>query len=174
MYVFTCAQSCLTLCNLMECSPPGSSVHGIFQARILEWPMKGYSNLLFDHWNLFLWKKRLRGKKRKKWQCFCYSKGFPGGSEVKTSAFKCRRPGFDPWVRKIPWRRKWQPTPIFLPGESHGWRSLATVHGVAKSRTRLSDLTFTFNNFVILKDLFFLGNQSLLFPTVTHQMAVFN
>ena len=36
-----------------------------------------------------------------------------------------RRPGFDPWVRKIPWRRAWQPTPVFLPGESHGQRSLA-------------------------------------------------
>ena len=34
------------------------------------------------------------------------------------------RPGFDPWVRKIPWRRKWQPTPVFLPGKSHGQRSL--------------------------------------------------
>ena len=34
------------------------------------------------------------------------------------------RPGFDPWVGKIPWKRKWQPTPVFLPGESHGWRSL--------------------------------------------------
>ena len=34
------------------------------------------------------------------------------------------RPGFDTWVGKIPWRRKWQPTPVFLPGESHGWRSL--------------------------------------------------
>ena len=33
-----------------------------------------------------------------------------------------RRCGFDPWVRKIPWRRKWQPTPIFLPGESHEQR----------------------------------------------------
>ena len=32
--------------------------------------------------------------------------------------------GFDPWIRKIPWRRKWQPTPIFLPGKSHGQRSL--------------------------------------------------
>ena len=31
---------------------------------------------------------------------------------------------FDPWVRKIPWRRVWQPTPIFLPAESHGERSL--------------------------------------------------
>ena len=33
--------------------------------------------------------------------------------------------GFNPWVGKIPWRRKWQPTPVFLPGKSHGWRSLA-------------------------------------------------
>ena len=38
---------------------------------------------------------------------------------------RLRRLGFDPWVRKNPWRRKWQPPPVFLPGESHGWRSLA-------------------------------------------------
>ena len=31
---------------------------------------------------------------------------------------------FDPWVGKIPWRRKWQPTPVLLPGKFHGWRSL--------------------------------------------------
>ena len=37
---------------------------------------------------------------------------------------QCRRPRFDPWVRKIPWRRKWQPTPVFLPGKSHGQRSM--------------------------------------------------
>ena len=43
----------------------------------------------------------------------------------KESACQCRRPGFDPWVEKFPWRRKWQPTPVFLPGESHGQRSLA-------------------------------------------------
>ena len=35
------------------------------------------------------------------------------------------RHGFDPWVGKIPWRREWQPTPVFLPGDSHGWRNLA-------------------------------------------------
>ena len=46
--------------------------------------------------------------------------GLPGGSVVKESTFQCRKHGFDPWVRKIPWRRKWQPTPVFLPGESHG------------------------------------------------------
>ena len=33
-------------------------------------------------------------------------------------------PGFDPWVGKIPWRRKWQPTPVTLPGKSHGQRRL--------------------------------------------------
>ena len=37
---------------------------------------------------------------------------------------QCRRPGFDPWVGKIPWRREWQPTPVFLPGKSHGQRNL--------------------------------------------------
>jgi len=42
---------------------------------------------------------------------------------VKIS-LQCRRLGFDPWVRKIPWRRKWQPTPVFSPGKSHGQRSL--------------------------------------------------
>ena len=48
-----------------------------------------------------------------------------------------RRHGFDLWVRKIPWRRIWQPTPVFLPGESPGqW---ATVHRVTKSWTRLSN-----------------------------------
>ena len=49
-----------------------------------------------------------------------------------------RRPGFDPWVGKIPWRRAWQPTPGFLPGESHGQRSLEGYSSwVAKSWIRL-------------------------------------
>ena len=38
---------------------------------------------------------------------------------------QCSRPGFDPWVGKIPWRREWQPTPVLLPGESHGQWNLA-------------------------------------------------
>ena len=38
---------------------------------------------------------------------------------------QCRRPGFDPWVGKIPWRRIWQPILVFLPGKFHGWKSLA-------------------------------------------------
>ena len=43
---------------------------------------------------------------------------------LPANAGRCKRPGFDPWVGKIPWRRAWQPTPIFLSGESHGQRSL--------------------------------------------------
>ena len=43
----------------------------------------------------------------------------------KKPACQCRINGLDPWIWKIPWRRKWQPTPIFLPGKSHGPRSLA-------------------------------------------------
>ena len=39
------------------------------------------------------------------------------------------------WIKKIPWGREWQPTPVFLPGEFHGQRSLATVHGIEKNRT---------------------------------------
>ena len=50
--------------------------------------------------------------------------GFSSGSDSKESTCKWRRPRFSPWVGKIPWRREWQPTPVFLPGEAHGQRSL--------------------------------------------------
>ena len=53
--------------------------------------------------------------------------GFPGGISGKEFACQCRRHRrhrLDPWVRKIPWRRAWQPIPVFLPGEFHGQRSL--------------------------------------------------
>ena len=53
----------------------------------------------------------------------------------------CRRCEFNPWVRKIPQRRVWQPTPVFLPGESHGQRSLgATVYRVTESWRQLKRL----------------------------------
>ena len=44
---------------------------------------------------------------------------------LPTNAGRYKKQGFDPWVRKIPWRRIQQPTPVFLPGKSHGQRSLA-------------------------------------------------
>ena len=58
----------------------------------------------------------------------CRQQGFPGGASGRepTCQFRRhRRHGFDPWVGKIPWRRPWQPTPVFLPGEPHGQRILA-------------------------------------------------
>ena len=51
-----------------------------------------------------------------------YILGFPGGASGKEPACQCqrpKRPGFDPSVGKIPWRRVWQPIPVFLPRESH-------------------------------------------------------
>ena len=50
--------------------------------------------------------------------------GLPWWLSQYRICLQCRRPGFDPWVWKIPWRRKWQPTPVFLLGESHGQRTL--------------------------------------------------
>ena len=51
---------------------------------------------------------------------------------------QCRRPGFDLWVSKIPWRREWRPTPVFLPGESHAQRSLV---GYSTWSRKESDMT---------------------------------
>ena len=45
---------------------------------------------------------------------------------------RCKSHRFEPWVGKIPWRRKWQPTPVFLPGKSHGQRSLVGCRGVTR------------------------------------------
>ena len=56
-------------------------------------------------------------------QLIVFSKGFSGDSDGKESACNAGD-GFDPWVRKIPWRREWLPTPVFLPGKSYGQRSL--------------------------------------------------
>ena len=51
---------------------------------------------------------------------------FPGGTGCKELTCQCRRYkrcGFNPWVRKIPWKRAWQPTPVFLLENTHGQRS---------------------------------------------------
>ena len=71
--------------------------------------------------------------------------GFSGGTSGKEPTCQCRRHkrhGFNLWVGKIPWRRAWQPTPLFLPGESHGQRSLMGYNPSAdKSWTRLKRLS---------------------------------
>ena len=86
-----------TLCEPMDYIPQGSSVHGILQARMLEWAAIPFS----------------RGT------------GLPWWFRCSRIHLQWRRPGFNPWVRKIPWIREWPPTPVFLPGEFHRLRSLA-------------------------------------------------
>ena len=107
-------QSCPTLCDPMDCSPPGSfhpwsflskstgvGCHFLLQGNL---PDPGYRlDVLYLHM------------------------GFPGGTSGKEPACQCRRHkrrGFDPWVGKQPLRRKQQLTPVFLPGESLGQRTL--------------------------------------------------
>ena len=80
-------------------------------------------------------------KKKYRWPV-----GFPGGASGKEPACQRRRHErhrFNPRVGKIRWWRAWQPTPVFLPGESHGQRSLVgfIVHRVAKSQTLLKQLS---------------------------------
>ena len=74
------------------------------------------------------------------------SLGFPGGASSEELICQCRRLNrrrFNPWVRKILCRRKWQPVQVFLPGKFHGQRSLEgyTVHEAIKSRTRMNTHT---------------------------------
>ena len=111
------AQSCLTLCDPMDYEPPGFSVHGILQVRILEGiaiPISRGSSLPRD------WTQASH-------------KDFPGGLDSKEPCLQGSRHGFDPWVGKIPWRRESLPTPVFC-----------IVHGVSKSQPRLSDFHFHF------------------------------
>ena len=104
------AQSCPALCNPMDCSLAGSSVHGILQARILEWvafispgdlPYPG-----IQPWSLTLQADSLSSE--------------PPGKESR-NCLKCRRPRSDHCVRKMPQRREWLPSLVFLPGELLKW-----------------------------------------------------
>ena len=70
--------------------------------------------------------------------------GFPGGTSGKEPTSQCRRCkrcGFDSWVGKIPWRRAREPTPVFLPGESHGQRSLAGYHPKGCKESDVTEVT---------------------------------
>ena len=73
----------------------------------------------------------------------CLNPGLPrwwcSSKEPACQSRRLRRCGFSPWVGKIPWRRAWQPTPVFLPGKSHGQRCLVGYSpGVAKNQIWLS------------------------------------
>ena len=89
--------------------------------------------------------RKLGGTSRIQWVSGWWQRGgLPWWLSGKKSTCPCRRHGFDPWVRKIPWWREWLLTPVFLPGESHGQRSLGGLQfmGVPKE----SDTTEQLNN----------------------------
>ena len=109
------SHSCRILCDPMDYSLPDSSVRGIIPGRILEWIAISSS----------------RGSSRPRVEPKPpVASALPGRFwwlSGKQSACQCRshkRLGFNPWVRKILWSRKWQPTPVFFPGRSHEQRSL--------------------------------------------------
>ena len=73
------------------------------------------------------------------------SRDFPGGTSGKESAYQCRRCQrcvFSPSVEKIPWSRKWQPTPVFLPGEFHGQRFIILSTQMKNKHTQNKDNIF--------------------------------
>ena len=68
----------------------------------------------------------------------------PSGTSGKEPACQCRRHkrrGFDPWVRKIPWRKAWQPTPVFLPGKSHGQRKPVSYRPQGCKESNMTEAT---------------------------------
>ena len=70
--------------------------------------------------------------------------GFPGGAGGKEPTCQCskhKRQGFHPWVRKIPWGRAWQLTPVFLSEESHGQRSLACYNPLCSKELDMTEAT---------------------------------
>ena len=79
------------------------------------------------------------------------------GKESTCQFRRQRRCWFDPWIRTIPWRRKWQHTPVFLPGESHGQRTLVGYSPwVTKRWTRLKRMSMYHAH----EDLIMVGNVS--------------
>ena len=84
---------------------------------------------ILSDWKLILigvWKKKKTTPDEYFLKAVVYlTMGLPWWLRWWRVCLQCRRPGFDTWVWKIPWRGEWQPTPVFLPGEFHGQKSLA-------------------------------------------------
>ena len=68
--------------------------------------------------------------------------GFPGGSDSKSICLQCWRPRFVPWVRKIPWKRKWQTIAVLLPGKFHGLKPLESTQSDMTEQLHIHFHTF--------------------------------
>ena len=114
-------QPCPILCGPTDGRPPGSAVPGILQARTLEW-----NNIQLPVAKIQKQPKCPSTDEQIKKIRYIDIHGLPGGTfkEPACQCRGCKRWGFETWAGKIPCRRTWKPTLIFLPGESHGQRSL--------------------------------------------------
>ena len=142
------AQSCPILCDPVDCGPPGSFVHGIFPARILEWvAMPSYqprrifptqeSNWAFLHCMQIPYCLSHQGSPRiLEWVAYPFSRGSSQPRNA-TGVFCIAAGFFISWATReahalvtqilfgsLLWRRQWHPAPVLLSGKSHGWRSL--------------------------------------------------
>ena len=111
--------ACSGISDSLQPYASGSSAHGSFHWSVLPFPSPGIKPLSFASPavtdRLFITSAS--------WESLRLP-GFPDGSDGKEPTCHCRKPRVNPWVRKIPWRRERLPTPVFLPGKSHGQRSL--------------------------------------------------
>ena len=88
-------------------------------------------------------------------------KRLSSSSRGKKPTCQCRRHrrcGFDPWIKKIPWRRVWKPTPVFLPGESHEQRSLVGYSPGGPKESDMTERLHTAHCYVYKDILFILHN----------------
>ena len=134
------AQSCPTLCDPMDCSPPGSSVHGILQARILEWVAicfsRGFSPL--RNGSLALQEDSLLSEPQGNYFIYILSRGFPDGSVVKNLPAMQETRGSIPGSERSPGEGIGNPLQYSClgnPMDREAW--WATVHRVTKE----SDMT---------------------------------
>ena len=127
------ALSCPTLCDPTDCSTPVFSVHHQLPAcsthsSVLPGKSRGQRSLVgcspWGHVESDTTERLSMCIHMSTLCCFSFPFGLPWWLSWQSVCLQCGKPGFDPWVMKIPWRKKWRPTPVLLPGQSHGWRSL--------------------------------------------------
>ena len=165
------AQSCLILCNPMDCSPPGSSVHGTLQVRVLEWVAISFSRGSCQPRDR-TWVPCIAGRFFTVWvtrklvhtlgnmSAYVYQSEKAMAPHSSTLAWKIpwtEEPGGlqsmgslrvgHGWTTSLSlftfthWRRKWQPTPVFLPGESQGCGNLVSCRLWGRTESDTTEAT---------------------------------
>ena len=134
-----------------------AAVHMVAELDMTEWLSLSLSIYIYTHTPQLSWPWEPIQTQKLDWWRFKhqtyrtgYMERFPWWLSDKESACQCKKCRFNPWVEKIPWRRKWQATPVFLSGKSYGQRS---VEGYSPWGHKESDTTERLSTY--------LGGQSL-------------